>query len=66
MRAVESDRPLAAEAVAGQSVLPGTRRNADEAGTGVDTLSPPKPAGFTRRELDCRGRVIRSARVTAD
>jgi hypothetical protein len=46
--------------------LPDTRRNVDEAGTGVDALSPPKPAGFTRRELDCRGRVIRSARMAAD
>jgi hypothetical protein len=49
-----------------QLALPDNRRKAEEAGTGVDTLSPSQRAGCTRRELDCLGRAIRSAKMTAD
>ena len=46
--------------------LPDTMRKADGPGTGVDTMSPPQLTEVTRRELDCWGRVIRSAQMTAD
>lgn len=45
---------------------PDTRRKAEDSGTAVEQMSPAQLGDFTRRELDYWGRVIRTAKITAD
>ena len=45
---------------------PETRRKSEEAGTTVEQMSPTQLAEFTRKELDYWGRVIKSAKITAE
>ena len=42
------------------------RKKAEDAGTTVETMSPAQLGDFTRKELDYWGRVIQSAKITAD
>jgi len=42
------------------------RKKAEDAGTLVETMSPAQLGDFTRKELDYWGRVIQSAKITAD
>ena len=46
--------------------LPDTRRRAEEAGTGVETMSPAQLGEFTRKELAYWGQVIKGSKITAD
>ena len=43
-----------------------TRRKADDAGKGVDTMSAQQLAESTRKALDYWGRVVHSAQITAE
>ena len=45
---------------------PEVRRKAEESGTAVEQMSPAQLAEFTRKELDHWGRVIRTAKITAE
>ena len=42
------------------------RKKAEDAGTTVEAMSPAQLGDFTRKELDYWGRVIQSAKITAD
>ncbi|MFN9774178.1 MAG: Bug family tripartite tricarboxylate transporter substrate binding protein [Burkholderiales bacterium] len=45
---------------------PETRRKAEESGTAVEQMSPAQLGEYTRKELEEWGRVIRTAKITAD
>jgi tripartite-type tricarboxylate transporter receptor subunit TctC len=45
---------------------PEVRKKADDSGTGVATMSPQQLGDFTRQELVHWGKVIKTARITAD
>jgi tripartite-type tricarboxylate transporter receptor subunit TctC len=45
---------------------PDTRRKAEESGTSVEQMSPAQLGEYTRKELEEWGRVIRTAKITAD
>lgn len=45
---------------------PDTRRKAEESGTDVERMTPAQLADFTRKELDYWGKVIKSAKITAE
>lgn len=45
---------------------PETRRKAEESGTDVERMTPSQLAEFTRKELDYWGKVIKSAKITAE
>jgi tripartite-type tricarboxylate transporter receptor subunit TctC len=45
---------------------PETRRKAEESGTSVEQMSPTQLGEYTRKELEEWGRVIRTAKITAD
>ncbi len=46
--------------------LPEVRKKAEESGTSVETMSPQQLAQFTRKELDYWGKVIGSAKISAE
>ncbi|MFY7914113.1 MAG: Bug family tripartite tricarboxylate transporter substrate binding protein [Rubrivivax sp.] len=46
--------------------LPDIRRRAEEAGTTVEFMSPAQLGDYTRKELEHWGKVIKSAKITAD
>ena len=46
--------------------LPDIKRRAEEAGTSVEQMSPAQLGDYTRKELDYWGKVIKSAKITAD
>jgi tripartite-type tricarboxylate transporter receptor subunit TctC len=45
---------------------PDTRRKAEDAGTSIETMSPAQLGEFTRKELDYWGKVIQTAKITAE
>lgn len=45
---------------------PETRKKAEDSGTTVELMTPAQLGEFTRKELDHWGKVIRTARITAD
>jgi tripartite-type tricarboxylate transporter receptor subunit TctC len=45
---------------------PETRRKAEESGTAVEQMSPAQLGEYMRKELEEWGRVIRTAKITAD
>ncbi|MEN9893272.1 MAG: hypothetical protein RLY78_3567 [Pseudomonadota bacterium] len=45
---------------------PDVRKKAEDAGTTVEAMTPAQLGEFTRKELDHWGRVIRTARITAE
>ena len=46
--------------------MPEIRRKAEDSGTSVEHMTPAQLGDFTRKELDYWGRVIQSARITAE
>ena len=46
--------------------LPDIKRRAEDAGTSVEQMSPAQLGDYTRKELDHWGKVIKSAKITAD
>jgi tripartite-type tricarboxylate transporter receptor subunit TctC len=46
--------------------MPDIRKKAEDSGTTVDTMTPAQLGDFTRKELDYWGKVIGSAKITAD
>lgn len=46
--------------------MPDIKRRAEEAGTSVELMSPAQLGDYTRKELEYWGKVIKSAKITAD
>jgi tripartite-type tricarboxylate transporter receptor subunit TctC len=46
--------------------MPEIRKKAEDSGTSVEHMTPAQLGDFTRKELDYWGRVIQSAKITAD
>jgi tripartite-type tricarboxylate transporter receptor subunit TctC len=46
--------------------MPDIKRRAEEAGTSVELISPAQLGDYTRKELEYWGKVIKSAKITAD
>ena len=46
--------------------MPEIKKKAEDAGTIVDHMGPTQLGEYTRKELDYWGRVIRSAKITAE
>lgn len=46
--------------------MPDIRRRAEEAGTSVELMSPAQLGEYTRKELEYWGKVIKSAKITAE
>jgi tripartite-type tricarboxylate transporter receptor subunit TctC len=46
--------------------IPDIKRRAEEAGTSVELMSPAQLGDYTRKELEYWGKVIKSAKITAD
>ncbi|MBL8309754.1 MAG: tripartite tricarboxylate transporter substrate binding protein [Burkholderiales bacterium] len=45
---------------------PDTRRKADESGTTVEQMTPAQLGDYTRKELDYWGKIIKSAKISAE